>query len=232
MNAPFAYLLSTYYEISTLTVAAYMNIEVVAIAIPTYLLRSRSLAHRSNVPLRNRFLLNSAQVQASNALLAVGVYVVVLWASLKTNWLNLFLINYFEIPTLESAHVETPVSLLGKVLVAGVAAKEFLLNPSIAAQPPSGTVTPEEHFSAETATLDQTIKANVLPADKRKKTLFQQTIILNAFLFTSTVQRCMTLKGAELTGAAGYAGLWVVANTVLALWWTWVGDTSSDYEPL
>jgi hypothetical protein len=231
-NAPYAYLLSTYYEISTLTVAAHMNIEVFSIAIPTYLLRSRSAAHRANVPLRNRFLLNSFQVQLSNTLLATGVYIVVLWAGLKTGALNLFLINYFDIPTLESAHLETPLSILIKVFTAGVCAKEFLLNPSIAAQPMSGAVTPTEQFDPSTATLDETIKANVLPADRRKKTLFQQTIILNAFLFASTVQRCMTLNGTELLGAAGYSAVWVVANTVLAMWYAWVGDTSSDYEPL
>jgi hypothetical protein len=203
-----------------------------SIAIPTYLLRSRSAAHRATVPLRNRFLLNSFQVQLSSALLATGVYVTALWAGLQTGVLNLFLINYFDIPTLESAHLENPVTIAVKVFVAGIAAREFLLNPSIAAQPLSGAVTPIEQFDPSTATLDQTIKANVLPADRRKKTLFQQTVILNAFVFASTVQRCMTLNGTELRGAAGYSALWVVANVVLSLWYTWVGDTSSDYEPL
>ncbi|EAT77882.1 hypothetical protein HBI56_192340 [Parastagonospora nodorum] len=232
-NAPYAYLLATYFGISYLTVLAHVVIEVFAISVPTYLLRSRSAAHRANVPLRNRFLLNSMQVQFSNALLAVGVYIVILWAGLKTNYLNLFLINYFVIPTLESAHLETPVSLLWKILPVGVAAKEFLLNPSIAAQPLSGTATPTEVvFDPATATLDETIKANILPADKRKKTLFQQTVILNAFLFASTVQRCMTIDGTEIKGAAGYSALWVVANTVLSIWYSWVGDTSADYEPL
>ncbi|KAL5113360.1 hypothetical protein ACEQ8H_008764 [Pleosporales sp. CAS-2024a] len=232
-NAPYAYLLTTYYEVTHLTVAAHVCIEVLAIAFPTYLMRSRSAAHRSNVPLRNRFLLNSVQVQFSNALLAIGVYVVVLWASLKTNYLNTFLVTHFDIPTLETAHTEDPVSIFFKVFVVGVAAKEFLLNPSIAAQPLSGTETPlETQFDPATATLDETIKANVLPADRRKKTLGQQTAILNAFLFVSTVQRCMTIEGTELRGAAGYSALWVVANSVLSLWYSWVGDTSADYEPL
>jgi hypothetical protein len=231
-NAPYAYLISTYYEITSLTIAAYVAIEVLAIGIPTYLLRSRSAAHRANVPLRNRFLLNSFQVQISNTLLATGVYIVVLWAGLKTGFLNRFLVTYFDIPTVESALLETWVTIGIKVLIAGVCAKEFLLNPSIAAQPLSGAVTPVEVFNPATATLDQTIKANVLPADRRKKTLFQQTIILNAFVFATTVQRCMTLNGSELPGAAGYASIWVVANAVLGMWYTWVGDTSSDYEPL
>jgi hypothetical protein len=231
-NAPYAYLLATYYEISTLTLAAHMNIEVAAIAIPTYLLRPRSIVHKANVPLRNRFLLNSVQVQFSNSLLAMGVYIVVIWAFLKTGITNLFLISHFDIPTLETAHSETPVSILLKIFTAGFAAKEFLLNPSIAAQPPSGLATPTEEFDPATATFDQTIKANVLPSERRTRTLLQQTIILNVLTFLSTVQRCMTLNGTEIYGAAGYAGIWVFANTVLAGWYQWVGNTSSDYEPL
>lgn len=211
-----------------------MNIEVLAIAIPTYLLRSRSIAHRANAPLRNRFLLQSWQVQGTNAMLAISVYVVMLWTcvNIKFGFLSIFLVSHFDIPTLELAHIEDPVSILLKVFIAGVMAKEFLLNPSIAAQSSSGASTPVEQFDPATATLDQTIKANVVLKDKRKNTLAQQTLILNAFLMTSTVQRCMTLKGAEVTGAVGYSGIWVAANTVLALWYSWVGDSSVDYEPL
>ncbi|KAF2824628.1 hypothetical protein CC86DRAFT_353077 [Ophiobolus disseminans] len=231
-NAPYAYLLATYYEISSPTVAAHTIIEVLAIAFPTYLLRPRSVVHKPNAPLRNRFLLNSVQVQFSNALLAMGVYVVVLWAGLKTSSLNPFLVTYFDLPTLATAYDETPLSILGKVFIAGIAAKDFLLNPSIAAQPLSDTATPVEQFDPATATLDQTIQVNVLPVEKRKRRLVQQTIVLNIFLFVSTVQRCMTLDGAQFRGAAGYAGVWVLANTITALWYVWVGDTSSDYEPL
>lgn len=234
INAPYAYLLTTYYAISTLTVAAHMIIEVLAIAIPTYLLRSRSVAHRANAPLRNRFLLQSWQVQGTNAMLAVSVYVVTLWLSVNINFgfLSAFLVSYFDIPTLELAHIEDPMTILLKVLIAGVTAKEFLLNPSIAAQTSSGASTPVAQFDPATATLDETIKANVVLKDKRKNTLAQQTFILNAFLMTSTVQRCMTLKGAEVLGAVGYSGIWVFANTLLALWYSWVGDSSPDYEPL
>jgi hypothetical protein len=232
IHTPFAYLLSTYYEISTLTLAVHTNIEVLAMALPTYLMRARSVVHKPNAPLRNRFLINSVQVQFSNSLLAMGVYIVVIWGGLKTGALNLFLIRFFDIPTLESAHYENPITILGKVLVAGVAAKEFLLNPSIAAQPLSGAESPEQQFDPSTATLDQTIKANILPFSKRTNTLIQQAVILNSFLFVNTVQRCMTLSGTELLGAAGYASYWVAANVILTLWYTWVGDTNPDYEPL
>lgn len=231
-QAPYAYLLSTYYNVSTLTLAALVNIEVLSFAIPTYLLRPRAIYHRPNAPLRNRFLLNSVQVQFSNSLLAMGVYVVVLWAGLKTERLTLFLLHHFEIPTTILAHAETPVSILGKVFTAGIAARAFLLNPSIAAQPTEGTETPEEVFNPALADLPQTIKANVWYYTRRTRTLIQQTFILNSFVFAVTFQRCITLVGTEATGAAGYAGVWVIANSVIALWYSWVGDTSNDYEPL
>ena len=228
--APFTYLLTTFYEISSLTAAANICIEVLSFAIPTFLLRPRNAAHKANAPLRNRFLLNSTQVQISSSLLATGVYVVILWGGLKSGFLNLFLVQFFDIPTLEDAHLETPVSIVIKVFVAGVAAKAFLLNPSFAAQPLSGQQTPAVDFDPATATLPQTVEHNFYNFDKRTRTLIQQTTILNAFLFVGTVQRCMTLNGTEFLGAAGYAGLWVLANSIIALWYGWVGDTSADYQ--
>ncbi|RYO07648.1 hypothetical protein AA0121_g11668 [Alternaria tenuissima] len=229
--APFTYLLTTFYDISALTAAANISIEVLSFAVPTYLLRPRSIVHRSNEPLRNRFLLNSVQVQVSSSMLAAGVYVTILWAGLKSGLLNTFLVQYFDIPTLEAAHLETPVSILIKTVVVGIAAKAFLLNPSFAAQR-SGTQTPADEFDPATATLPKTLEHNFFNFSKRTRTLIQQTLILNAFLFAGTVQRCMTLIGTDVVGAVGYAGVWVAANTVVALWYGWVGDTRADYEPL
>lgn len=232
MHAPFAYLLTTFYNITPLTAATNICIEVISFALPTYLLRPRSLAHKNNAPLRNRFLLDSYQVQLSSFMLATGVYVVLLWGGLKTGVLNTFLVQYFDIPTLEVAHIETPLSLVVKTFIAGFAAKAFLLNPSFAAQPLSENQTPGDTFDPATATLSQTLEYNFYNYTQRTRTLIQQTLILNSFLFIATVQRSMTLVGTDIIGAVGYAGVWVAANTLIALWFGWVGDTSADYEPL
>ncbi|KAG9203185.1 hypothetical protein G6514_003103 [Epicoccum nigrum] len=229
-NAPYAYLLLTYYQVTALTVAAHMNIEVLSIAIPTYLLRSRAPAHRSNVPLRNRFLLNSVWVQSTNALLAVCVYAVTIYVAQRTGVLNSFLVTYFDIPSLEAAYLENQFTVAAKIFAAGFAAKEFLLNPSIAAQSESGPVTPVEPFDSSTADLKATLKHNFWYFDRRTKTLIKQTWFLCAFQVATTTQLCMTLSGAEFNGAAGYAGLWAMANVILASWWVWVGDTDTDYE--
>lgn len=217
----------TYYQITPLTASALVANEVLSIAIPTYLLRPVSAVHNPNAPLRNRYLLNSFQVQLSNNLLAIGVYVVVMFCALKTSQLNLFLITHFDLPTLEDAHRETPFMLIAKVAIAAYATRAFLLDPSIGAQPASGDATPIEAFDPATATLPQTVKHNFWFFSRRTRTLIQQTAILSVFLSANTVQRCLSLRGADSLGAAGYAGVWVLANVICAAWWVWVGDAEA-----
>jgi hypothetical protein len=229
---PFVYLITTFYNISNYTAAAHMNIEVLSIAIPTFLLRKRSDAHDASKSLRNRFLLSSFQVQWSSTLLAAGVYVTVIWVGVRSGQLTNLLVTYFDVPTLLKAHSETPVTIAGKLATMSYAAKEFFLNPSIAAQPKSGAATPEEVFDASRATLPQTVKHNVWYFSRRTRTLIQQTAIANAFMFVNTAQKAMTIKDTEVLGALGYASVWVFANSLIALWYVWVGDSSADYEPL
>ncbi|KAF2865255.1 hypothetical protein BDV95DRAFT_612843 [Massariosphaeria phaeospora] len=226
-DAPYAYLVRTYYDVSLTSIITRIHIDLAAIMIPTYLLRPRSALHNPHAPLRNRFLLNSVQVQAATGLLAVGVYVVVLWSALKTHLLNPFLVTHFQLVTLEHAHNETPIQLIWKTAIAGLAAQTFLLYPSITSQPSSGAVTPVRLFDSATATLPETLQHNVWFFSKRTKTLVQQTVILCAFLFANTVRRASGLEGADLVGAAGYAGLWVLATVICAGWWVWVGDTEA-----
>lgn len=226
-NAPFAYLLMTFFGITPVTVATLVAIETVSIALPTYLLRPRSLVNNPNAPLRNRYLLQSTQVQASNALLALGVYVVVVFSTLRTGHLTQFLVSHFDLPTLNEAHTETVFTLVGKFLVAGVATRDFLLNPSIGATPPSGDATPVQTFDPATATLPQTFKHNFWFFSRRTRTLIQQTLILSLFLFTNTVQRSLSLDGTDFVGAAGYASLFILANVICAAWYVWVGDANA-----
>jgi hypothetical protein len=221
---PYAYLLSTYYSITPLTVAANVVNEVIAITIPTWLLRSRSAVNNPNVPLRSRYLLNSSQVNFANTLLAVGVYVVVLFSTFQSSAFRSFLVTNLEVPTLEGAYAETAFSLVSKLLLAGVATKHFLLNPSLGATPTPGDATPVEVFDPATATLPQTVRHNFWFFSRRTRTLIQQTAIVSFFLLTNTVKQSMSLKGTTFVGLAGYSGMWIFANIVCAGWWAWIGD--------
>jgi len=223
-NLPYAYLLTTYYEISHLTASFSVLSEIIAIALPTYLLRPRSAINNHNAPVPNRYLLNSFQVTSSNRLLATGVYVAVLYSALKTGVLNKFLVTNFDIPTVERAYEETWLTLAWKVFIAGVATQTFLLNPSIGATPAPGDVTPVEDFNAATADLPQTLKHNFWFFSRRTRALIRQTFIATAFLLANTLRKCYSLNGSSPVGAAGYAGYWVLANVICAAWWVWVGD--------
>jgi hypothetical protein len=221
---PYAYLLSTYYDISSPTVLALVTIEVTAIAVPTFLLRPRSAVNDPNVPLRSRYLLNSTQVSITNVLLATGVYVVVLFSTFRTDQFRSFLVTHLDVRTLEGAYAETIFTLISKLIAAGLATKTFLLNPSLGASPNPGDATPVEIFDPLTATLPQTVKHNVWFFNRRTRTLIQQTTIASLFLFVNTVQRSMSLNGTTFVGAAGYASIWVMANAVCAGWFSWTGD--------
>lgn len=231
-NMPYAYLLSTYYNITLPTVGAIVAIDVLAIAIPTYLLRPRSAVNNPNVPLRGRYLLNSSQVNVSNILLAVAVYVVAVLISLKSGWYRGLLVNRFALETMEIASAETTFSLAPKLLLVAMATKHFLLNPSLGATPTRGEVTPVEAFDPATATLSQTLKHNFWFYSRRTRTLIQQTAIASLFILANTVQRCLslrnqTVRGVELStieGAVVYSTVWILANILCALWWIWVAD--------
>jgi hypothetical protein len=167
--------------------------------------------HNPNVSLRNRFLLNSSQVQLSTALLAIGTYVAVIFSATKTGFLSRVLVAHFDVATVEKAYNDNVVTLAVKTFVAGIAAKEFLFNPSIGAP----------------ATLPETFKQNFWYFSRQTRTLIKQTTFLSAFILANTVQRCSTLKGSDLVGSVSYALLWIVATAITSAWLLWVSDTSN-----
>ena len=161
---------------------------------------------------------------ASNTALAVGVYATVIYTALSTQRLTLFLINHFDLVSVELAHDLYVPTLAGKLLIAGYATRAFLLNPSIAAQPDAGSATPVVEFEPATATLPQTVKHNVWYFSRRTRTLIERTTVLGVFLLANTMLKGATLEGAELIGSAGYAAVWIVAANICAWWFVWTGD--------
>ncbi|KAJ4304721.1 hypothetical protein N0V90_000248 [Kalmusia sp. IMI 367209] len=224
INIPFAFLLTTYYNITHLTAIAQVANEVIAIVLPTYLLRPIADVNNPSVSIRNRYLLNSFQVSSSNILLALFVYATVLFTALQTNRLTLFLITHFDLPTVELAHDVGIVPLAGKLLLAAAATKAFLLNPSIGAAPDSGAATPVKTFEPATATLPQTLKHNLWFFSRRTRTLVQRTSVLSLFLLANTISKDATLEGTDLVGSVGYSSVWIAAAAICAGWYVWTGD--------
>jgi hypothetical protein len=220
-NAPFTYLIVTYYKISPITAAISLGIQILSIALPTYLLRPFAPYHSKGAPVPNRFLLNSFQVQASTALLAIVTYVVPLWAALRST-LSPFLVYHFDIPTVEIAHFETVLTLALKTLLVGWAAQGFLLNSSLGVQ--TGYEKPVRAFDPVTSSLPETIKQNVWFGSRRTKELIKRTAVVAVLTFVHTVRKISTVQGTDLPGAAGYAALWVAATVLCSVTFAWVGD--------
>ncbi|KAH7135090.1 hypothetical protein B0J11DRAFT_426322 [Dendryphion nanum] len=217
-NTPFYYLLTTYYAVSPSTVATTLVIELFAIAFPTYLLQTHSAAHDRRIKIRNRYLLESFQVQHSTNLVSIGIYTFLIWAGLTTGKLNEWIIVWFtNVPTLETAHKETVVSIAVKVFAAGLATKTFLVNASIAAETDPATPIPVEAFNPATADLGSTLRHNFWFYKKRTRSFIRNTVILCIITFVNTVQRSTTLKESSPSGAAKYGGLWVGAIVVNAI---------------
>ncbi|KAF2637312.1 hypothetical protein P280DRAFT_472462 [Massarina eburnea CBS 473.64] len=226
-NVPYVYLLTTFYDVTPITATALFVNEIIAIALPTYLLRPRSALNNNKIPLRNRYLLKSHQVTYSSTLLAVGVYVVVIYSAITTGQLTSFLIAHSEITTFVPAYDETPPGMALKLLLAGYATKNFLLNPAIGATAASDAATPAEPFNAATANLPQTFKHNFWNFSRRTRTLIKQTVVASIFILGNTTVRAYSLEGTDAVGAAGYSGVWILATIICGGWYVWVGDAES-----
>ena len=220
-NAPYTYLIVTYYGVSTLPASLSLGIQIISIALPTYLLRPFAEYHSAAAKLPNRFLLDSFQVQSSTAILAIVSYVVALYTALKFD-LTAFLVYHFDrIPSLEAAHAETAITLAAKIMVVGWAAQGFLLNSALGQ---SGAATPKKEFDPATASLQETIKHNVWFFSKRTRELSKRTAVVAGLTFVHTIWKLQTIDGTDLKGSAGYAGIWVAATAFIGLMFSWVSD--------
>ena len=61
----------------------------------------------------------------------------------------------------------------------------------------------------------------------RQKELIARSVVMAALMFVETVVFCTaSLRGVEVEGALGYAGVWVVGVGLLAGVLDWVGGPS------
>ncbi|OCK76692.1 hypothetical protein K432DRAFT_335209 [Lepidopterella palustris CBS 459.81] len=224
VQAPQLYLLLTYYTIPRSALALRLAIEVASVALPTKLLRPRSVIHNPNAPsaaVPNRILINSFQVMASCTVLAAGSYALAIYAASYFG-LPTFIVQHFEVVTVANAHESTIFSLAILFIPVGWAAQMFLLTPSWGAQTKLGDAAASA-FNPTTASLGETVKHNVWGWSKRTKALAKQTAVVLVMVYVNTVHKVSTLEGTDPIGAVGYAGIWVAANVLVAAMFEWVG---------
>ena len=112
---------------------------------------------------------------------------------------------------------------------------EFLFAPSTAAAGlPASTITvapetaPMPAFDPSTATLYEHIYHNAWGwYSARQKELIKRTALLTGLMFTETVLGLTsTVRGVEVLGAIGYAGVWAGGCVMTGAVLDWVGGPS------
>lgn len=226
-HLPYYYLLTLCYNIRPTTVLNSIAIDVLAAALPFYLLRQMSAPNNSQAPkeaVANRPVIKDRSVRSSTSLAAAGVYSVVLYSSLKT-WLPVFLITRFEgLRDLEGIHNAQFGTVIIGCIMNGIAAQIFIFTPSMGSKPDTRDAR-NAAFNPATATFGETVAWNLWGHSKRTRTLIKRTwaVILASFGHT-VLQTWLVVEGAEVTGAAGWAAIWAVAAVLTGTVFWWVGD--------
>ncbi|KAB2571784.1 hypothetical protein DBV05_g9559 [Lasiodiplodia theobromae] len=224
-HAPWYYLLYTFYAVEPTTIGICLSIDALSLAGPTRLLRARAPAHNPRAPraaVPNRAIISDAQTALATSLLGASVYGVALFASLQT-FLPAFMTVHFDaLPTLAGAHAANLPFLVASLLPVGLAAREFILVPGLAASSTSGDAK-RKAFNPETAGLREHFVHNFWWFGAGARTLIKRTATLtvltaaHSFVHASTV-----LAGGDQVGAAGYSAVWVVGGLVTGLVYAWV----------
>ncbi|KAL8773050.1 MAG: hypothetical protein Q9209_002070 [Squamulea sp. 1 TL-2023] len=226
-HMPYLYLLTTFYAVRPTTMWLGLLVDVVSTYLPFSLLRDSSPIHRSEASkgeVANRSILNDLNIKVYTSFLAAAVYGVVIYGSFRT-WLPGFLIIHFEgLKDLSGAYEAALPGVTIGFLVSGYAAQSFLFMPALGAKPDAHDMQMAE-FDPETATLGQTIWYNVWGYSKRSRTLIKRTATLVlASAMQTGLRTYITIEGVEPTGAAGWAGMWAAAATLVGTVLWWVGD--------
>lgn len=176
----------------------------------------------------NRYILLDKTTLAATSILATSIYSVTLFFAYAT-FLPVHLVTYFDgIRNISSTHLGFagfPVLILS-LLPAGYAAWEFLFVSSTGVAEPSTTRTEAAYqFDPATATLAQTIYHNVWGwYTPREKALIKRTTVAAAVVGLNTVVQLFgTVRGVEVEGAVGVAGIWSLATVIVGAAYWWVG---------
>lgn len=206
----------TFYNIRPTTVLSSLIIDSITTYVPFKLLRPLSPAHAASAKygsVPNKDIVTDFSVQAYTTLLAAAVYSVTLYAA-YASYLPVYLVTYFEnIPSVAAAHAATPITLLPLTLALGLAARSFIFTPAAAI-----SSTKAEPLDTVEGSLRETFWYNVWGYSERRKVVITRTVAVMLVSGVNTfVHTFVTLEGVEITGAAGYSAVWVLASGLTGL---------------
>jgi len=182
--------------------------------IPFGLLRPLSSAHQpgSTLPPGAADVSSDYIIQAITTLLGAAIYSVSLYGAYAT-YLPVNLVTYFSnISSVVSAHAESPISLLPKAFILGLAAKIFIFTPATTLDSRSPPFNPVK------ATFAETFWYNVWGFSEATRMVLKRTAALVVITAGNTfLQTLVALEGVEFLGAVGYSAVWVGAAGLTGL---------------
>ncbi|OJD32103.1 uncharacterized protein BKCO1_4100095 [Diplodia corticola] len=227
-HAPWYYLLTTFYAVEPTTALLCLAIDALSLAGPTRLLRPRSPQHNPRAPraaVPNAAILADAQTTFATALLAAAVHAVALFAALQS-FLPAFLAVRFDgLASLEAAHAATVPALLAALVPVGFAAREFVLVPALAARESSADAARKAAaaFDPATSGLREHLVHNLWWFGKGARVLVKRAAVAAALTAAHVgVHASAMLRGGDVVGALGYAGVWVGAGVTTGVVYAWV----------
>jgi hypothetical protein len=219
-------LLNLFYQISYRTIAVHTASSIISYALPYFLFRPLSPPHKksavrsSTLGLRNRSILTDPYTSLATSLLATAIFAVLLQVAFASPFPEFLVANFTGLRSVAAAHAG-PAGLvrdLISLLPAGWACMEFIFAPSTSATPSIATA-PGTH--AEFDTVRSGLLAHIYWNvwgwySIRQKELIWRAAVLGALVAAETFIYCVvSLEGATIVGAAGYAGLWAFGVAVL-----------------
>ncbi|KAL2263230.1 hypothetical protein VTK26DRAFT_7724 [Humicola hyalothermophila] len=228
-HGPTAFLVSVFYQISSLTAGAYLAADVVSAFLPFLLLRRLSGAHSAAPGTPNWEIVVDKGIQLLTSLQSALVYSVVLFLASRYVLPSALVLYFTGIPTIRPA---TDAGFLGYgnptsqvlSLLFGLAARTLIFTPSVTT-PRTEEDQKNAEFDPVSATLGQTVAWNLWGYTSQTKVSLRRTAM--AMLFTGVgtyLDTALGIKGVEPYGAAVYASIWVMAALVNGLTLRYVGN--------
>ncbi|KAK2601751.1 hypothetical protein QQS21_004739 [Conoideocrella luteorostrata] len=210
-HGPVMYLLAAFYGLSPAAAFSALAIDVLAIAVPFYLVLPLSTADDASIRQSNRELLD-IPMQLLTTLLSTGIYTVTLVLSLRFLLPRILVVYFNGLPSLEPAYSASYAEILPVTILFGLASSTFIFAP-FATTGKAKEDTKIEEFDPVNASLSQTVWWNFWGYTAKTKVVIRRTAAAAVLTGVSTYLACsQNIYGIDSTGAVAYASVWVAAT--------------------
>lgn len=208
--------MTAFYTLSPSTAIAALTVDILSAAVPFFLLRPLAAVHTPGSALPNRELIDPV-LQAMTSFLSAAIYCVTIVLSLRFLLPRVLIIYFTGLPSLEPAYSASYQGMIPVALAFGIAANTLIFAPYAT----TGKAKEDDKiddFNPASATLGETVQWNVMGYTAKTRVWVVRTALACVVTAVNTYLACtMTIYGIQGTGAAAYAGVWVVAALVSGL---------------